>query len=448
MTSLLKYPLLRTFDTEGRLAWRDGRFISAAQFLGAATALVPRLPNRRYVVNVCHDRYCFLVGFAAALLAGQISLMPNSRAAKTLRQIGRRYPDAYYLTDHADIPPEVPFFPFPNDLVGSDPQPIIPTIPADRVAAIVFTSGSTGDPTPHVKTWESLVAGAEALGWQFGMPRHAPRLVIGTVPAQHMYGLETTVMLPLQWGWVVTARKPVFPKDLRLDLESLPLPGWLMTTPLHLRASVAQRVRLPNLEGIISATMPLLPTLARKAEQLWGVPVWEIYGCTEGGMIASRRTTAEENWHVCTGLRLWEEGGCAWVEGGHVGPPLRLADRITVRTQQEFTLHGRTTDLIKVAGRRASLDALNAELMQIAGVLDGMFYMPDASESGGERLAAIAVAPGRSASAILAELRRRIDPVFLPRPLRLVESLPRNASGKLPRESLRALVAQYCGAPQ
>jgi acyl-coenzyme A synthetase/AMP-(fatty) acid ligase len=58
------------------------------------------------------------------------------------------------------------------------------------------------------------------------------------------------------------------------------------------------------------------------------------------------------------------------------------------------------------------------------------------------RLAAFAVAPGLSAEFILSALRQRIDPAFLPRPLHLVESLPRNAAGKLTRERLETMVAK------
>ena len=42
---------------------------------------------------------------------------------------------------------------------------------------------------------------------------------------------------------------------------------------------------------------------------------------------------------------------------------------------------------------------------------------------------------------ILSALRRALDPVFLPRPLRCVPMLPRNETGKLPRETLAALLA-------
>ncbi|PIQ13537.1 MAG: beta-hydroxyacyl-ACP dehydratase, partial [Hydrogenophilales bacterium CG18_big_fil_WC_8_21_14_2_50_58_12] len=53
--------------------------------------------------------------------------------------------------------------------------------------------------------------------------------------------------------------------------------------------------------------------------------------------------------------------------------------------------------------------------------------------------AACVVAPGMAAAALLAALRERIDPVFLPRPLLFVDALPRNSTGKLPRTALQAL---------
>jgi acyl-coenzyme A synthetase/AMP-(fatty) acid ligase len=56
------------------------------------------------------------------------------------------------------------------------------------------------------------------------------------------------------------------------------------------------------------------------------------------------------------------------------------------------------------------------------------------------RIAALAVAPGLDEHAILDALRLAIDPLFLPRPLRLVAALPRNETGKLPRAALIALL--------
>jgi acyl-coenzyme A synthetase/AMP-(fatty) acid ligase len=262
------------------------------------------------------------------------------------------------------------------------------------------------------------------------------------VPAQHMYGLETTVMLPLQCGWSLHAGNSILPADIRADLERLRSPAWLMTTPFHLKAYVEEQTRLPGLEGVISATMPLARAVAQQAEKLWHVPVYEIYGCTEGGMLASRRPVKGEAWTICDGLRMRQEGHRTWVMGGHVGAWLQLTDRITLRNRREFLLLGPNYDLVKVAGKRASLTALNAALNRVPKVIDGTFYWPDQGRSGNGRLTAFVVAPGASRAAILAELRRRIDPVFLPRPLYLVEALPRNAMGKLPQELLEAFAAQ------
>ena len=53
------------------------------------------------------------------------------------------------------------------------------------------------------------------------------------------------------------------------------------------------------------------------------------------------------------------------------------------------------------------------------------------------RLAAVVVAPGMSVAALTEQLRQLIDPVFLPRPLLIVQQLPRNATGKLPQQALQ-----------
>jgi acyl-coenzyme A synthetase/AMP-(fatty) acid ligase len=183
--------------------------------------------------------------------------------------------------------------------------------------------------------------------------------------------------------------------------------------------------------------------LAAKAERLWDVVVHEIYGCTETGVIGSRRPTAKEIWSLCRGLQLKQDGDAAWVTGGHVGKSFRLADRISVVNEDEFIMHGPGYDVVKVAGKRASLAALNAALLGIDGVTDGAFYRPTDGRNGNGRLTAFVVAPGLSPSAIVAALRIRIDPVFLPRPLHLVDELPRNSTGKLPRERLEAFASRF-----
>jgi acyl-coenzyme A synthetase/AMP-(fatty) acid ligase len=100
--------------------------------------------------------------------------------------------------------------------------------------------------------------------------------------------------------------------------------------------------------------------------------------------------------------------------------------------------------MVNIAGKRSSLAHLEAQLRAIDGVADGVFYMPEENAAGGvTRLAAFVVAPGLARETLLAELRRRIDAAFLPRPLVLLERLPRAPSGKLPRAALRELARAH-----
>jgi hypothetical protein len=75
--------------------------------------------------------------------------------------------------------------------------------------------------------------------------------------------------------------------------------------------------------------------------------------------------------------------------------------------------------------------------LAIAGVRDAVFFVPG---PGSVRLAAILVAPERLLADLRAELARRIDAAFLPRPLVLAESIARDPNGKLPRAALEKML--------
>jgi acyl-coenzyme A synthetase/AMP-(fatty) acid ligase len=108
-------------------------------------------------------------------------------------------------------------------------------------------------------------------------------------------------------------------------------------------------------------------------------------------------------------------------------------------------LHGRTADMVNIAGNRSSFGYLNTQLNAIPGVTDGVFFLREGTTSptGVARLGAVVVAPTLSVAELNEHLRQRIDPVFLPRPLIMVERLPRNATGKLPHGELQHLANRH-----
>ena len=145
-------------------------------------------------------------------------------------------------------------------------------------------------------------------------------------------------------------------------------------------------------------------------------------------------------------MRLEQTADDTLACAGHVEGRVALSDVIELLPDNRFLLHGRHADLINIAGKRTSLAYLNHQLGAVPGVVDGAFFLPDDEGADGiTRLTAFVVAPGLSARQITAALRQRIEAIFLPRPLVLVDELPRNSTGKLPRSGLQALYADRVG---
>src|SRR3569833_2022488 len=113
-----------------------------------------------------------------------------------------------------------------------------------------------------------------------------------------------------------------------------------------------------GLEGIVVSTMPLPVQLARDVERDWHIPVREIYGCTEGGMLATRRPAADERFTPAAGLAFeLDDAGRASVHGGQLDGALAVSARFR-RDDDALVLIGRSSELVKIAGKRTTLAAL------------------------------------------------------------------------------------------
>ncbi len=431
-------PLLHRHTADSVIAHLHGTAITTGQFLAHAQTLADSLPDQTLVINLCDDRYYFLLSFVAALLRGQQTLLPPNRAQQTIARLAAAEKGCYLLSDQ---PEAYSAFDCHNSHIplSKTTEQIIPMIDAQQEVVRLYTSGSTGEATPHLKNWEMLVHGAQLTARQLNID--SGTTFLATVPPQHMFGLETTVMLPLQNGCAIDNRHPLFPADIREALRDITPPRALITTPLQLRACASEQQPLAGCEFILSATAPLSAELAGVIESLCDTPVLEIYGSTETGAVATRRTTQGEKWTLMDGYELQPLNDGWQLQAPHLPTVQPLSDRLSVEGR-EFRLLGRGSDLIKVAGKRVSLGELNHLLLSLPEVQDGAFFMPDEGADGRTvRLAAV-VSTKVEAADLLALLREKIDPAFLPRPLLIQERLPRNEAGKLPRSALLQLLRQ------
>ena len=449
-TSRCEVQALPAGDGARAFAFDAGGVVDAATFAAHVRALAARLPAGTHAVNLCEDRYRFLVAFCAVAVRGQVNLLPPTRTRAAIDEVRARHPGSYCIGDGEACgcdaglaPPGTHFVHLPAQLPMLHGDPL--RIADDAVLAIGFTSGSTGAPTPHAKTLASLRAStAGNLAALAHLWDGATQVqVVATVPPQHMYGIEMSVLLPLLGPVAVHRGRPFFPDDIARALHDAHAPRVLVTTPVHLRALLASGVALPPMAGIVSATAPLPQALAAEAEAYCGCEVREVFGSTETCIFASRRTATGEAWTAFAGVRLQPQPDGTVVSAPQLAAPVLLADLVEACDGGRFLLRGRQADLLEIAGKRASLADLTRRLLEVPGVRDGAVFQLDDEHAGVRRIAAVYVSDTLNEEAMRAGLRRSIDPVFLPRPLRRVAALPRNDTGKLPREALLHLLR--CG---
>ncbi len=385
------------------------------------------------------QRDYFLIGLlATAMRQGQAVLPPNL-AEKTLEKLKSDMPHLSVLGD--DLPkglhnqPQISSKQIDDiiQLVKNSNQPFdqqrfVETFEAIQNSEIwLYTSGSTGKPKKIIKTWQNMICSAALAIDRFQLME--PCYIVATVPNQHMFGLETTLFWPLFSKASLWYERAIFPEDIASALSNNSTqPALLVSTPLHLKKLLAFELRWPtHLSRLLSATAPLSQTLAAQLESEFKAKVFEVYGSTETASIASRQTTSTEVWQAYKGVTFV----CLSNERYAVKTPALkgsqiLNDQIKPLDEPYFKLGERDSDLIKVAGKRASLTELNNHLLSISGIKEGVFIQPPSVE----RLILFVVS-SMTPSDILRELRKLIDFAFLPRPIIYLKALPRSGVGKI-----------------
>ena len=360
--------------------------------------------------------------------------MPPNRQTHTLQQLRELYDNACTVGDNG------------AEVVIADSDSSIPDIPDDQHSAIAFTSGSTGTPTPNLKYWRTLRVGSLSNARVILDDTNERLNVVATVPPQHMWGMETSILLPLFANVAVSYLMPFYPQDIADALQSVPEPKMLVSSPIHLETLLKSGVEVKGLGKVITATAPLPKQLAIDLETNFNIQVQDIFGCSESGILATRRTSVDEEWTYSDTFDFSMGDDGVVISAAHLSEDVVLPDIIELTAANRFRWIGRQQDMVKIAGKRGSLAELNFRLRDIPGVVDGVIFTPASAEGGRNRLAALVIAPGLKVSDILGALKDKVEPVFLPRPVFLVSDLPRQETGKLAIKAVRELFAEIQGA--
>jgi acyl-coenzyme A synthetase/AMP-(fatty) acid ligase len=310
-------------------------------------------------------------------------------------------------------------------------------------AIIAFTSGSTGKPSANIKNWNTIAETARSLSARFGISGHKNHL-IATVPSQHMYGLETSIFMALTGGFVSTAEKPFYPLEIVNAIESTGCPSevTLVTTPFHLKTLLDSGLNLPKINQVISATAPLSNEIALQTETKLQAPVFEIYGCTECGSLATRRTLENQQWTILDDFSLSQIDDSWYAHADHLPEQAKLSDQFELLDDRHFLLKGRNSDLINVAGKRASLADLTMKLQSLPYIEDAAVIIPQNSRRKIIRPVALVVSES-DVKQISVDFAKLVDSAFVPRPIIKVDKLPRNGTGKITQKAIETLLREH-----
>lgn len=329
----------------------------------------------------------------------------------------------------------------------------------DFPAMVVYTSGSTGAPTPIRKQLVQLLGEVAALDARFGAALGGLD-VLATVSHQHIYGLLFRVLWPLLAGRAIHAERHEFPETLAQALAQRPC--LLLASPAHLKRlpeHLDWRGARDQLRAVFSSGGMLEAGASLHARTLLGRAPIEVYGSSETGGVAWRQRgeQADEGWTPLPGV-AWRIDADGLLEVHSVqagaGGWQRQSDRVEALDEGRFLLRGRADRIVKIEEKRVSLDAVEQALLATGLVREARVLPCPGPEQGGARQALAAfVVPGEAGAALLEEggknvlnLRLRtllaasLEAVALPRRWRYLERLPVNAQGKTTQAELLALL--------
>lgn len=423
------------------LVERAGEPRTQAQLLAEARVIAETLQRTQpsasplRVAIACRSVRTFAPAFLGALTASAtILLLPNTQIATLVRAAGT---SDYLLHDAEDADGREHGIYLPPLLVraaqrGAPPsdREVSPQQAAGHPRIVLSTSGTTGQPGESIKDASQLVHETQAL-----LPLFADvACVLSTVPPFHLFGLLFGLLLPLRAGAKIALEPGFFLADIGAAIRAHAVDA-LVSTPAHLSAML--QAEMPKGIRVFSSGARLPDVLHYALMATHDFRVTDVLGSTETGGMATR-TLPLSRWTPLPGVRVSpEEVRSPWCDGGVQS----LKDVVELFPDGTFAHAGRRDDVIKVAGKRASLAALEDLVRKVPGVRDVAIWQ-DTNVPGEPRLRyAIACAP--SGGPTKDDLRRAVtqefDPVFAPRQVAFVEALPREATGKLPREKLAAL---------
>ncbi|UZE29584.1 AMP-binding protein [Pseudomonas asplenii] len=346
------------------------------------------------------------------------------------------------------------------DLDDLPAAPLAPaTLDLEQCRLSLCTSGSSGEPKLIEKSLRQLANEVLALEQLWGADL-GQACIIGSVAAQHIYGLLFRVLWPLCAGRTFVRRQLAFSEDLQRSSREHPQFAWVASPALLKR--MGDNLDWPALSAVrrvFSSGGALPEEAASSLQQRLGQWPTEILGSSETGGIAWRQ--GDRLWRPFAEVQLTQDADGAlqvaspYLPVGHVE---QTADAARFEADGRFELLGRLDRIVKLEEKRISLPMLEQALQEHPWVAEARLGVVQENRA---YLGALLVLSGQGlhtlrnqgrralTEALRQHLLKHCEAMALPRRWRLLQQLPFNAQGKLPQAEVQALLqAPRPKAPQ
>ncbi|MGD8846615.1 MAG: long-chain fatty acid--CoA ligase [Desulfobacteraceae bacterium] len=424
--------------------------LTFAQLHGMAAAIRERTSKtlmQSRPLCLCSDNRAHM---AAALLAslggGPPLLIPHAYGPEILEEACVTTPYTHGLVEgDCNLPAGVSQVALPGlDQAHNHRRPRAECLPLDDTWLYLFTGGSTGTPRVWSKSPRNLLAESLNIAKTFGITDKDT--ILSTVPANHIYGLLYSVLLPLVTGARVSLRTPSFPNEIVQCLQETKATV-LVSIPAHYRALKQHPIGRHQVRIAYSSAGALAEKDGIEFSNNTGIPITEIYGSTETGGIAQRnRAAGQTALHPFGCVEVKIEKTHLQVRSDFLSRELekngagffQTADRAQWASPSGFTLLGRSDGIVKVGGKRVDLAGTREALLQVEGAKDAYVFARPV-HSGRENEIIALVEGNTTADQLHMAAQRHLPPHARPRTIKTTRRIPLSSTGKYNRTAIERI---------
>lgn len=400
--------------------------------------------NDRWIITT-ENSYFFSCALFAVMQSGKPSLLSANTSPSFLSEIAGNTTGIF--SDH-----ELPGASVIPDLLSGNHSGTtdFPPIQSEMCEIVLYTSGSTGKPKAFAKRLTELETETTELYRLWG-DRLKGKRVYSTVNHQHIYGLLFSILLPVSAGLPFCEDQIKYPESL----ESIPDPDPVLVCSPAFFKRLAETPLAPGRfreELVVFSSGGVLPVeTARAAGVILGTTPLEIYGSTETGGIAWRKSVEETAWKPFprNTVTLNDEGRIC-VRSPYIHDPEGFTSGDIGRFNEDgtFMLEGRADSIVKIEEKRISLTEVENRLLESPYVRETSVI---ALKGKRQYLGAVVVLSeegkrffqNREKKEVngffMTHLARYLENTVIPKKWRFIDALPRNTQDKISRETIERL---------